>query len=383
MQAYPLELSVDELMARSREIAGVDLIDEEAIEPLTVLHRALCEQSQLDEEGARWQTKKLLRLLINRLRMKRDFQNHPEIADQQLKGPVVVMGMARSGTTKLQKALAASGDFNWLTFWQNYWWASVTGAPNEPVDERIAAADEFCRWHEERSPDAKYGHSFETMEPEEESHLSEGCLISPALIGYVEIPSYAAWLATKPFSVWFEFLRDALKYFQWQGLASPDKPWLLKAPIYNGLELEILKALPDARLVMAHRSPLKTIPSMCKYVTALRHAYSKVEPDMSMILDGNFGAMDAHLANRRAHPELPLLDLRFEEITDAFPAAIEKIYAHAGLPLGDASRTRILRWNDDNRMHKLGEHKYSLEQFGLTEAFVREKMAGYFEFLGI
>ena len=46
MSAHPLRLSVDELMAESREIAGVDIVDEEVVEPLTVLHRALNEEGR-------------------------------------------------------------------------------------------------------------------------------------------------------------------------------------------------------------------------------------------------------------------------------------------------------------------------------------------------
>ena len=60
-------------MAKSREIAGVDIVDEDIVEPLTVLHRALNEEAQLDAEGCRAYEAKFLRLLANRLRMKRDF----------------------------------------------------------------------------------------------------------------------------------------------------------------------------------------------------------------------------------------------------------------------------------------------------------------------
>ena len=112
MTSYPIELSVDQLMARAREIAGVDIVDDEIVEPLTILHRAYAQEAQLDAEGAGALTRSLVRLLANRLRMKRDFQAHPEIREQPLKGPLVIMGVARSGTTKLQKVLAASGDFS-------------------------------------------------------------------------------------------------------------------------------------------------------------------------------------------------------------------------------------------------------------------------------
>jgi len=89
--AHPVKLSVDELMAKARAVADVDIVDDEVVEPLTILHRSLCEEANLHEEGAAAQTNKLLRLLANRLRMKRDFLRHPEIAEQPIHDPLVIM----------------------------------------------------------------------------------------------------------------------------------------------------------------------------------------------------------------------------------------------------------------------------------------------------
>jgi hypothetical protein len=368
-------------MARSREIAGVNIVDKEIVEPLTILHRAYCEESQLHAEGAAMHTRNLLRLLTNRLWMKRDLAAHPEILEQPLKGPLVVMGVARSGTTKLQKVLAASGDFNWLSFWRNFNWASRTGVPGEDVTGRIAEADAYCRWYDAISPETKLGHHFEALEPEEESVISVGSFVAPTFLGYAEIPSYAQWLAVQSPAIGFEWLRDCLKYLQWQGLASADKPWLLKSPNYNGLELEILKTFPNARIVVAHRSPLKTLTSMGKLIQCFRRAYSDVAPDLGMLVDHNILNMDAHLANRRAHPELPLLDIRFEDTVAALPAVLERVYAHAGIVLSQASLDGMLEWDRRNAMHKHGEFKYSLEELGFDEADIRARMADYFELL--
>ena len=82
MSGHPLALTAPQFLARSREIAGIDLVDEDAIEPLTVLVNALNAEAALDAEGARAYEAKFLRLLVNRLRMKRDFRAHPEIAEQ-------------------------------------------------------------------------------------------------------------------------------------------------------------------------------------------------------------------------------------------------------------------------------------------------------------
>lgn len=381
MNSSKLSLSVAELMAKSREITDVDLVDEEIVEPLTVLHRALNEESHIDEEGARAYEAKFLRLLANRLRMKRDFQRHPEIAEQKIKGPLIIMGVARSGTTKLQKVLAASGDFNYLTFWQNFNWASISGKPGEAIESRIAEAEEFCNWFDRRSPETKLGHQFRALEPEEEGPLSEGCFVAPSFMGYAEMPSYANWLADKPRSVFFEFLRDVLKYLQWQGLASPDRPWLLKSPNYNGQELLIRKVFSDVRFVVANRSPLQTLASMCKLVHCFRQAFGRAEVDNALIIEGNYRSMDAHLANRRAHPDLQILDLRFQDIVDALPKTLQQVYTHAGMELRQEAIKRMLDWNTRNTMHNLGDFKYSLTDGGLEESVVRERMADYFEHL--
>jgi Sulfotransferase family len=382
MSPHALRLSVDELMATSRDLTGVDIVDEQVVEPLTVLHRALGkERAQLDAEGARAFERKLLRLLVNRLRMARDVRRHPEIAEQPVEGPVVVMGTARSGTTKTQKVLAASGDFNFLTFWQAFNWASISGEPNEPTEERIAEADAFCRWFDERSPEAKLGHAFAALEPEEDGPLAEGCFVTPTFLGYAEVPAYGRWLAEQPVSIEFEFLRDVMKYLQWQGLAGAGRPWLLKSPSYTSRELDILRVFPDARFVMAHRSPLRTVPSMCTLVGHFRRAYGTSTPDPVLLTEHNAASMDAQLAIRRAHPGLPLLDLRFEDIVGDLPAVVERVYAHAGMKLSDTARSNMRRWDDENAMHKLGTFTYSLDEIGLDEAFVRTRMRGYLEFL--
>jgi hypothetical protein len=373
---------VHDLMASAREAAGVDIADDDVVEPLTVLHRALSkERAGLDAEGARAFEQKLVRLLAHRLRMQRDRLRHPEIAEQPVKGPLVVMGTARTGTTKLQKVLAASGDVNYLTFWKAFNWASITGEPNEPTQERIAEAEAFCRWFDERSPDTKRGHAFEALEPEEEGVLTEASFVTPTFVGFAEVPGYGRWLGEQSMATELRFLRDALQYLQWQGLASADRPWLLKSPSYSARELEILEVFPEARFVMAHRSPLQTLPSMCTLVAHFRQAYGTSTPDADVLFEHAASSMEAQAAIRRAHPDLPLLDLRFEDIVSDLPHVVERVYAHAGMTLTEPAHAAMLRWDAENAMHKHGAFTYTLDDVGLDETTIRTRMRDYFSFL--
>ena len=172
-----------------------------------------------------------------------------------------------------------------------------------------------------------------------------------------------------------------MQYLQWQGLADASRPWLLKSPAYTSRELDILEVFPDARFVMAHRSPLETLPSTCKLVGHFRRAYGTSTPDPFPLMAHAAASIDAQLAIRRAHPDLPLLDLLFDDIADDLPAIVGDIYTHAGIPLREAARDDMRRWDEDNAMHKLGRFTYSLEEIGLDEATVREHMASSFELL--
>ena len=49
----------------------------------------------------------LLRSLIQRLRAEQWWTEHPEILDEPIDAPIVVVGMMRSGTTLLQRVLAS------------------------------------------------------------------------------------------------------------------------------------------------------------------------------------------------------------------------------------------------------------------------------------
>jgi hypothetical protein len=364
-------------MALSREQAGIDLIDEAAREPLAMLHASISTQGGLHEVGALAQQEKLLRLLRNRLRMKRDFAAHPEIAEERIERPLFVIGFGRSGTTKTQKTLAATGDFNFLPFWQCFNPSLFSGDRAEPVEARIVESDTYCTWFDEKSPQTKTGHSFETHEPEEDTTLTEHCLVAPSFIGYSEAPGYMAWMAGKPPTILFEFLRDTLKYLQWQGLAQPGRKWLLKAPTYYGLEEAILDVFPDADFVMTHRTPLKTVPSSCRLIDLFRIPFGSAPVSIPSLLGGFVAMMDLHIQNRERLANLRILDLEFDEVTRSMATAAEKIYAHAGLAFTTEARQRIADWETAHPQHAKGSFIYSLADYGFDEASLERDFANY------
>ncbi|MDE2596545.1 MAG: sulfotransferase [Sphingomonadales bacterium] len=373
----PIPLGPDALMALARAQTGIAIDDEAAREPLTVLHRSISEQGGLHEAGALAQQAKLLRLLKNRLRMQRDFTAHPEIAEQDIPRPLFVVGFARTGTTKTQKTLAATGDFNFLPFWKAFNPALHSGNRSESPQARIDEAEAYCTWFDAQSPLTRTGHAFETHEPEEETTLTEHCLVAPSFIGFSDAPEYLGWMATQPPTILFEFLRDTLKYLQWQGLAVPGRKWLLKAPTYYGLEEAILGVFPDADFVMTHRSPLQTVPSSCRLIDLFRMPFGTAPVDVGALVGGFTMMMDLHIANRERLAGLRVLDLAFTDVTRNMASVAERIYAHCGLEWNARSRAAIAAWEANHPQHGHGTFTYALEDYGLTESGILRDFAAY------
>jgi hypothetical protein len=373
--------SPETLLAQAQSYAGIDTIDRDAIAPLTVLVRALNSESNLHEVGATAMRERLVRLLSNRLRMQRDFAAHPQIGQERVISPVFICGMARTGSTKTQKMLAASGDFNWLSYWKVFNPSLRTGDRSESPQLRIDDADKFTRWFDSMSPETKRAHPFETHEPEEESFILEHSLRTPTFLGWAPIDSYLAWLFTQDMSAQFEHLRDTLKYLQWQGLADPAKRWVLKSPLYSGMEPLLLKIFPDARLVMTHRHPQKTIASGLKLPDCFYMPYTSAKPDVENYVQGQASGSRAHLQCRAALPADTFLDLEFSELVGNVRAAIDKIYRFADQPLKAQALARIEAWNAANPANKRGAHVYSLEQYGLTHERVADLFEDYIRFL--
>ena len=221
-------LNADELLAHDRDVARIDIVDEQADTALRVLVDSFNTESRLHRRGAGGVRSKLVRILTNRLRMQRDFAAHPEIADQVVKAPIVIVGPPRTGSTKTQKLFSASGDFNWLPMWQTSYPSLLSGVRDESIQGRINFAKEYEAWLEVASPDMKYCHHFLAMEPEEDSWILEHSLVSPVFLGFSLLGSYVRWVIQQDVSVQFDYLRDTLKYLQWQGVADPSKRWILK-----------------------------------------------------------------------------------------------------------------------------------------------------------
>ena len=228
------------------------------------------------------------------------------------------------------------------------------------------------------SPDAKLGHRLSTFEPEEESLILEHCLVSGVFIAFNTMSSYVQWVATQNPTMTLEYLRDMLKYLQWQ--SGENKPWVLKSPLWVGLEPFVLDVFPDAHLIMTHRSPQQTMPSLFRLLDAFHAPFSDKKPEYEILRMGLAMGLEQHLQNRQSRPDIKILDLSYPEVTGPSDALSTKIYDFCGMPLRDEAVQNIRNWEAANPMHKLGAFTYDMADYQLTPELINKDFASYMEF---
>ena len=79
---------------------------------------ALNSEAKLSPAGEAGQGMALIGLVANRLRINDVLARNPEIADERILGPIVIVGLPRTGTTKLHRTLAVHPDIQALPLWR-------------------------------------------------------------------------------------------------------------------------------------------------------------------------------------------------------------------------------------------------------------------------
>lgn len=376
-----IEGSAEELLADARRESGVDLDDVAAVEPLSVLLDAYNASARFTPAGAAMKRTYVVRILKNRLRMARDLAAHPEILDIELRPPLLINALPRTGSTKMQKTLAVTGDFNFLPYWMCINSASHTGVPGEDVTPRIDEIRAYAEWFLSASPEARFGHEMLAEEPEEEAYVMMQSLRCRALAGFANAHDYIAWVGGQDLAAQYRYLDDTMRYLVWQGLADPDKPFLLKCVVNLGLEAEIRSAIPGVRIAMMHRDPLSVVPSASKLGQAFRKAYSDEEQDLSGAPKRFASQLRATMRHRADRPDEEFHDVDYVDVLRDARSVLDGIYEFAGVEPSPATHDNVARWEADNPQHKHGGWTYAAEDFGFTDDDIRTEFADYYDWV--
>lgn len=351
---------------------------------LQVMCKSLNEEANLSLQGRTLLHERLLAQLVNRLVIEDYCKRYPEILQQRIDDPVVIVGLPRTGTTLLQRALAVDPRFYSATWWETRYPAPLPGQPVENPEQRIAAACGEVAAMIEYIPQILAIHPLDAMQPDEEFMLMEHAFMS-AMDSYANVPSYTTWLAQQDRTPVYEYLKKMLQFLQWQKLqrgAPVAQRWLLKTPQHlHTLEL-LFKVFPQAKVVLTHRDPAQTIPSLASFAHTLWKMYTD-QPD-AKVVGHQWSSQMQHavhhtMAVRATLPAENFLDIRFEDTVSKPLSVIESVYRFSGMAFPDDVRTAIQTWLAQNPRDRRAAHDYTLAQFGLGEEQLKQDFAPYRE----
>lgn len=367
------------LDAARKAAGGIrDFGDESFRQPLCVLIDAVANEGRLSPEGLFGWQQRTVQLLTHRLRMQELVRCHPEILEEPIERPLFIVGLQRTGTTKLQKVLACDPGWNTPFLWEALFPVPFPGeAPGDPRP-RIEAARQWEKAFYEAVPQARAGHWMSAEEPEEETFAVEMSFRWTVPSTFVTVPSYLAWVESHSTAPTYVDLRRTLQVLQWR--RGTCRPWLLKAPWHLGFLDAILEVFPDADVVQTHREPFESVASNCALMyiglSIGRPGLDKREHGRS-VLAMNARHMRAHLRQRDALARDPTIDVTYLDVVRNAIEVVRRIYAARSESLSKAAEQRMREWERDNAQGKHGKFDYSAADWSLDRAMVAEAFREY------
>ena len=375
-------ITVQAVLSDARRKVGLDDFgDEGFLEPLEVLVDSINREAQLNPVGHMIIRGRIVGVLSNKLVAQDTIQRHPEILDIPVEGPIVVAGLARTGTTMLHRLIAQDPSIRSLASWEAINPAPARQRAGKKRDPRFAQAAAAAKGLKYMSPGFFAIHPAEPDAPEEEVILLEQAFLTTTPEAMMNVPTYSKWLEAQDHVPAYQALRRMMQYLQWQrpGIGK-DVRWVLKTPHHQEYFDPLLKVFPKALIVHTHRDPLKTSPSLFSMLTHLQMIFSD-EVDPKRVARHWLGKIEnmarRTLATRERVGDRGFIDVSYYHlIQDPLPQ-VARIYEAAGLELTAPAVHLMQASQKVNKQHKYGRHKYSLAEFGMTEEDVESRIAAY------
>jgi hypothetical protein len=376
-----VNLSKDKLIKAARKSTGLkDLGSDFWEEPLERMLDSINREARLNPIGKFITKKRLENLLAIRLRCEWWFKRYPEILDQPLYPVYLIIGLQRTGTTKMHRILSKDPDTRSLSSWE-----AINPAPlNGQLDEstlRIRQAKISEKALKLLSPEFFGIHPVEHLEPEEDILLLDVSFLSTTTEATMHVPSYASWLESVDQSPAYEYAVKLLKFLQYQ---RPAKRWILKSPHH----LEFLhltdKHFGNVHYFWMHRNVYDCIPS---FISMMAHSRSIFSDEVNTEEVGGHwlrknGYMLSRAVEYRKSQETDnrYTDIFYDNFMEQPMEMLNRIYPVIG-DLDDHLKSKFKNLLEIDHRKKYGRHVYSMESFGLTREMINRHTGNYQSFI--
>jgi hypothetical protein len=381
-----VSLEEETLLAKARRKAGLsDFGSDSFREGLSVLLAALEAEAGLSALGRVSTQQFLLQLLSNRLRIEDLFARHPEIANEQIDRPLIIAGLPRTGTTHLHNLISRHPGLRSLPYWESLEPVPVAGETpgRDGRDPRIVRTERGLEFLHRVMPLFPAMHEMTWDAVHEEIQLLAIEFSTMLFESSYDIPSYRDWYKHTDQRPAYRYLRRTLQALQW--LRGPRR-WVLKSPQHLEQLGPLIETFPDATIVQTHRDPLRITASLCTMISyGSRMQAARVDPRAK----GRYWAervedlLRGSIEGRVYLPEERVIDVHFQDFMKDDLATVERVLAHADVPLDDAARAAIRHYLDASPRGRHGRIAYPLEDVGLDPTERRAALRFYSDHFGV
>src|SRR5215468_8613049 len=318
--------------------------------------------------------------LCARLQMERDRQLYPDIASQEIREPLFIVGLPRSGTSVLHRLLGADPEHRCPLMWE-------VRSPSPPTDDdekrRIQRTTQSCNFFNWLVPTFRYVHTVGAEVPQECVSLMTPTFLSDQFDAMYYVPSYRTWFFRQDLRPAYEYHRRFLQHLQFRRAA---RRWILKAPTHIFALPALLSVYPDALFVQTHRTPVDAMASVSSLVTILRSAFSDaVDPFIVYreAVDYWSETMDKFLRERDRLADTRICDIQYEEIRREPIRAVQRVYEFFGWSLSREAERNMRALIASQAKRQSANHRYDLSQFGASADDVLSAFAPYCKRFGL
>ena len=370
--------TVEDLHASASRRTGLsDFGADDYTDGLAVLLESCAAEAGFTPLGSKAQRALLRGALTARLCSEAAWQANPDYARVPVERPVFITGLPRTGTTALHRLLTADPGSQGLEMWLTQvpqprppratW-------PDNPVFQLMQAG--FARHHEEH-PEFMGVHYMAADQVEECWQLLRQSMRSISWECLAHLPSYSAWLSTQD---WTGPYRRHRRNLQLIGLPDAGKRWVLKNPSHLFALDALLAVYPDALVIQTHRDPGTAIASVCSLAAQAADGWSEVftgdvvgRDQLELWASG----LERFRAARRRYGQATFFDVRYEDLVSDPVGTAEAAYGHFGLPFSGAAADAMRGLAGGGGATGVRPaHRYTLRDFGLTEADVGARFSG-------
>lgn len=382
-----ISLDENELLDEASERTGLEDFGDDAFrEPLRVLVRSIDDEDALHFIGRALARDEIVNLLENRLGMTEARKRYGAIADVEIRSPVFVTGLPRTGTSILHEVLACDPANRAPLAWEVRHPCPPPEATIHRDDPRIESCATVLDIWNELVPEYRAIHELDARLPVECIMITAHEFRSDHLAATNHALAYGAWLAGADLGPAYRGHRRMLEHLAWK---SPGVRWVLKAPSHLAALDHLLATYPDAIIVQTHRDPLKVMGSVLSTLdaTARIRAERIDRASLAAWFDGDSCAALLDAASRvrdtNAAKRATFIDVLYADLVRAPIETIRAVYEKAGIRLADPVADRMRAYLAAKPKDKHGVHGYEIDSARADVAAERRRFDAYQRRFGV